>query len=421
MGSNYHDHPKAVGIVGAGYSGLTLALRLQQLGMDPVLYVKEPPDAMRAAPLTNTVGRFAHTIAREHQLGVDHWATATDDMPTLQFRSVAPLEVSYEGRFRGPMRATDFRLLLPRLLDDFIGRGGDVIVTRTLDLAAIDRASNRHELIVVAVGSGSIQPLFPVDEARSPYRQPQRLLFAGVFDGLERPERNAVSMNLSPMAGGIFQMAFRTAEGDRTSLLVSAIPDGPLAPVARLSPDDAAFAKTLRAALEVHAPAIADRIEPSAFGVAGRREWLHGAVTPTVRQAWSTLPSGRIAVAIGDAWITNDPLTGQGANLGSRCAFTAAEHIAAGGPYDALFARRLEAAMWRFAGPVTAFSNAFLQMPPPHVIELVMAAGAHRAVADRYVDLFNDPTTMWETMSSPDTVRAFIDAALQPVGGATPR
>ena len=60
-----------IGITGAGYSGLTLALRLQQLGIDTTVYVEATPDAMRSGRLPNTVGRFGTTVARERSLGID--------------------------------------------------------------------------------------------------------------------------------------------------------------------------------------------------------------------------------------------------------------------------------------------------------------------------------------------------------------
>jgi hypothetical protein len=77
------------------------------------------------------------------------------------------------------------------------------------------------------------------------------------------------------------------------------------------------------------------------------------------------------------AWITNGPITGQGADPGSRCAGVTAEAIAGGGPYREEFGRSVAAEMWRVAGPVTEWSNAFLQPPAEHVFRLFTgAAGA---------------------------------------------
>ena len=63
--------------------------------------------------------------------------------------------------------------------------------------AAVDRLAAGHDLAVVAVGRGSIPALFPVDPARSPYGEPQRLVFAGLFDGLALPEPFGVSFNIA--------------------------------------------------------------------------------------------------------------------------------------------------------------------------------------------------------------------------------
>jgi len=288
-------------------------------------------------------------------------------------------------------------------------------VTPDIDAADVERRADRHELTVVALGRRSVSALFPVDPARSPYAEPQRLVFAGLFDGLASPDPLAVSLNVSPGAGEIVQMPLRTAAGRGTSILIDAVPGGPLAALAGRPADRDGFATAMLEALRTHAPAVAARADPTAFALRGPTDWLQGAIVPTVRRATCRLASGATVVAIGDAWITNDPITAQGDNLGSRCAWVAAEHIAAGGPYDDAFGRRLESAMWEHAAPATAFTNAFLQPPAPHVGRLLAAAAGSRAVADRYVDLFDDPAAMWATVSSPEGVERFLVDAGRPV------
>ncbi len=402
-----------VGIIGSGYSGLTLALRLQQLGVSTTVYAEATPEERRASRLPNTVGRFPHTLARERALGVDYWSGPEDGMDRVQVSVGPPLSLAYEGRLRQPMQATDFRVLLSRLLEEYARRGGAVVFAPRLEAADVARRAHRHRLVVVAVGRRSMSTLFPVDPQRSPYRAPQRLVFAGLFHGLARPPRRAASLNLAPGVGEIVQVTMRTRDGLGTNILVEAVPGGPLEPVATLPPTDEHFLPTLVERLQTYAPAVAARIDPTAFALAGPRDWAQVALTPAVRRAWHLLPSGRLAVAIGDAWITNDPITAQGANLGSHSAWVAAEHIAAGGPFDTAFGRRLEDAMWAYAGPVTASTNAFLQPPPPHAVELLVAAARQPEVADRYVNLFDDPVAMWHTLSSPTGVAAFIAGASQ--------
>ena len=88
----------------------------------------------------------------------------------------------------------------------------------------------------------------------------------------------------------------------------------------------------------------------------GPRDLLAGALTPVVRKSWTSLPDGHVAIAIGDAWITNDPLMGQGANIASHCAWALAAAIAKGGPFDEGFAARVEAETWSYAMDLVASS-----------------------------------------------------------------
>src|SRR5262249_31727373 len=125
-------------------------------------------------------------------------------------------------------------------------------------------------------------------------------------------------------------------------------------------------------------------------------------------QAYTTLPSGTLALAIGDAWITNDPLAAQGANLGSHSAWVAAEVIASAPGCDARLGAEIESAMWEFAGPVTAFSNALLAPPAPHVVNLMKAAASNQEVANAFASGFADPVGAAALFADPAAVDQLI-------------
>lgn len=120
------------------------------------------------------------------------------------------------------------------------------------------------------------------------------------------------------------------------------------------------------------------------------------------------LPSGRVAPALGDAWVVNDPLTGQGADLGPRCAFESAELIVAGGPFDAGFAERAAERLWRVAEPVVARSSLGIGPPPEHLGGIFAAAIADPRVADAFVTGFNRPAAMWEAIKSPEAAQSWL-------------
>jgi len=285
-----------IGIVGAGISGLTLALRLRQLGVEATLYSERDAESMRSGRLPNTVARTGGTRARERELGCEHYADPGNLMDTAKFsvKGVPPLEFS--GRISDPYSVVDFRLLLPALMDDFTRRGGEVVVSATApDAAQVDRWSREHELMVVAAGRRSVAELFPRDPTRSPYDSPQRRLLAGVFQGV-RPS-TAFGYNISPGGGEIFRMPMVTRHGQSSAILVEALPGGAFEQLTRMNPADVGPA--LLAAIAEHAPRLREEIDAAEFALTGPEDVLQGAVTPTVREAVAKLPNGRVALAIG--------------------------------------------------------------------------------------------------------------------------
>ncbi|MER6578168.1 styrene monooxygenase/indole monooxygenase family protein [Nonomuraea sp. NPDC001023] len=395
-----------VGIVGAGISGLTLALRLQQLGVATTLYSEGDAADLGRGRLPNTVGRMGRAQDRERELGSLHFLDPGCLLVSgrLSIKGDPPLE--FTGRVSEPFHGVDFRVLLPALMDDYTGRGGRLVVDPLPpDAGQVARWSRDHELMVVATGRRSVRELFPRVPAWSPYEAPQRILAAGLFHGFDPGP--AFGFNISPGCGEILSMAMMTRSGVHGGVLVEAIPGGPLDVLARVPADE--FCKTLLALLPEHAPRLAEQLDPAAFELLGPEDLLQGAITPVVREAVAELPGGGVALAIVDAWVTNDPITGQGANLGSACAWIAAEAIAAGGPYDAAFARETTRRMWVAAEPVVAWTNAFLRPPAEHVLTLLAAAATRQELADLVLSLFGDPARAWRLFSSAEEVARVVD------------
>jgi 2-polyprenyl-6-methoxyphenol hydroxylase-like FAD-dependent oxidoreductase len=172
-------------------------------------------------------------------------------------------------------------------------------------------------------------------------------------------------------------------------------------------------------ALADHAPPIRERIDPKEFALTRPVDLLQGSITPTVRHGWSEVAEGKYAVAVGDAWVVNDPIVGQGANLGSRSAFTLADEIVGGPPYDESFCRRVGERLWTDARPSTEWSNAFLAPPPPHAIEILAAATGDSRVADAFANNFNEPAAMWDVLSSPQNTADWLIGLRRPAAPAT--
>jgi 2-polyprenyl-6-methoxyphenol hydroxylase-like FAD-dependent oxidoreductase len=398
-----------IGVVGAGISGLTLALTLQQQGVDVVVYADRSADELRGGRLPNSVVRYGATIPRERALGVNHWDGVELGSERIYFSAVgAPIS------FSGPMpeggSCVDFRIYLPQLLEDFEERGGSVLIGAIDDLG---RLADDHDLVVVASGRDISTSLFPRDPERSTHSAPQRLVGAGFWHGVEQPNPPGVTYSLAPGAGEMFQAPFLSRGGVVSAVLVEALPGGPLAPLVELRYDDDPQeyeSLTLRL-LRDHAPAIAERVIESEFHLTGPLDLFQGAVTPTVRRSSCELKSGTFAVALGDAWIVNDPVTGQGANLGSACAAELAAAIVELQAYDAQFCAEVDRRLWRIAEPVCRFTNAFLEPPPPHVLGILVAATQSQGVADAFTANFADAAAMCDAIGTADGAARFLESA----------
>lgn len=170
--------------------------------------------------------------------------------------------------------------------------------------------------------------------------------------------------------------------------------------------------RTLLALLERHAPLTFTRIDPASFALNRPLDLLQGAVTPTVRRAYAEVAEQRFVLALGDTHVTHDPLTGQGANAAARSAWLLGQLIVDAfthdEPIDEIFCHQAEQQIWNDLQPVTAWSNAMLQPPPPHVVELLVAASQHQTVADAFADFFNTPHHTWEIFSSPPRMNTFL-------------
>ncbi|WP_437298502.1 styrene monooxygenase/indole monooxygenase family protein [Sorangium sp. So ce426] len=403
-----------IAIVGAGVAGLHLALHLQKEGLDVSLYEERTPDEIRTGRLPSTVGLSLLTRERQRALGVAHWEGPEHATRTIRIRVAAEPPIDFVGRLADRALFIDMRVYLPRLLEDFVARGGRV-VRAALDAAGVRGLAAAHDLVVVATGRAGLTDLFPRVPERSPHAAPMRRLFAGIVRGLRMPPGPMEFMfQLSPGHGEIFENQYITLGGIVPSVLIEAIPGGALEPITRMRYEDdpARFDAALLDAVLAHAPLTAERVDRASFGVAGPRDYLTGAVTPVVRRAYAPLGGERFALALGDLHITHDPITGQGANMATLAASLAAEQIAgqaaAGAAFDEAFCADLEDRLWNGLRAATEWTNAFLLPPPDHALALLVAASRSQPVADAFATNFSYPERQWAILSSPEATASFI-------------
>ena len=400
-----------IAIVGAGISGLHLALRLHQLGVDATLYTAQGPEDLRGGRPPNLVTRLASTREREQALGLDGWADSRFDNPWMHLRIEVDGGPAFRGRLPSPASSVDFRLYLSDLLARLENRGAKVVRHTPADRAELAAIAQRHELTIVAAGRGALRDVFPRDPARSPFTTAPRALLGGLFHGVRPPEPAGMSMSMVPGAGEVHAPTYHSFGGQCTAVLVEAVPGGPFDAVVRadFGDDTDLLAKQVLNLITTHTPSLRERIDEREFALTRPIDFLQGALVPTVRHNVAEVADGRYAVAIGDAWIVNDPLTAQGANLGSQQAFQVAQALSAHtGGYDEGFCRALAAVLWHQAQPVVDWTNAFIGEPSPHVLKLLTAASADQRVADAFVANLDRPDAMWHTISAPDHTDEFV-------------
>jgi hypothetical protein len=137
---------------------------------------------------------------------------------------------------------------------------------------------------------------------------------------------------------------------------------------------------------------------------------LTGAVAPTVRRPVGRLPSGALVMGLADSVCLNDPITGQGSNNASKAAKIYLDAILAHGerPFDAAFMQATFDKYWSYAQFVTGWTNALLQPPPPHVLNIMGSAQAYPALARRIANGFDNPLDFFPWFAVPEEADKYL-------------
>ncbi|GAP36023.1 styrene monooxygenase subunit StyA [Piscinibacter sakaiensis] len=401
---------KRIAIVGGGVGGLHLGLYLLQHGIPVTIHTDRRPEELATGRLLNTVAHHAVTLAREAQLGVDHWPTEDFGYYCHYHHFGGEQPLFFRGDFAAPSRAVDYRVYLPRLMADFAERGGRLQYGE-LKADDVARLAQEADLVVVCTGKGPLGRMFAHDPAHSPYDRPQRLLCVGLYAGVAEEATRSVTLSVSPGHGELIDIPTLTAGGMAHALLMENVPGGDLEQLPRLRYEDGPrrFLDTLLAKLEQHHPTVARRIDPSAFDLAnGPGDLLQGGVTPTVRRTHVPLGDGKFALALGDVHAVVDPLCGQGANLASYAAFVLGEEIVRQSVYDERFCEQVDARRCDRVLGAVRWTNLFLAPPAPELQQVIGTMSQDRAMCDEFTDNFNRPEAQWDRLASPQRMRAWL-------------
>ena len=401
---------RSITIVGAGQSGLQLGLGLLQNGYAVRMISDRTPEEIRAGRVASSQCMFATSLSYERAVGVDMW----DDAPPVEgigFTVPHPelpgeKAFSWAGKLNSPAQSIDQRVKFPTLIELFVSRGGEMVYAEA-GIDDLERYTLESDLVIVAAGKGEIARLFERDAERSTFDAPQRALALTYVHGLKPTEDfSRVSFNLVPGIGEFFVFPALTLSGDCDIFVFEGVPGGPLDRFVGLTPEQHLEASLdfLRQYLPWEAERTTDVSLTDDLGV------LQGRFPPTVRKPVAVLPSGRTVLGLADVVVLNDPITGQGSNNASKSAQTYLEAILDHGdlPFDRAFQQNAFERYWARIKPVADWTNALLQPPPPHVLEVLGAASQFPEIAHRFANGFDDPVDYGDYFLSPEGSQRYL-------------
>ncbi|MQA11021.1 MAG: monooxygenase [Pseudonocardiaceae bacterium] len=399
-----------IGIVGSGIAGLHLGLFLRQHDVPVTIYNDRAVEELASGRLPNSVAHHHITVQREQALGIDHWDINEYGYFCHHHYIGGPESLVFQGDFAAPSRALDYRIYLPRLVEDFQERGGEFQV-RPVRAEDVVTLSERHDIMVISSGRGAMSGMFPRRADKSPYTAPQRKLCVGLWHGVRHSEPRGVTMSISPGHGELLEIPIYSFEGHVTALLFENVPGGELEELANADHDDdpAAFQKLTLEKAKQHHPTTFERIDPAAFRLTSPRDLLQGALVPTVREDYLRLPNGKYALAVGDVHTVVDPIIGQGANSASYSAWVTGETIIEDLGFDERFCQKVAARRAERVHAISDWTNLMIQGPPPaHLLELLGAMSQNRAMCDEFTNNFSYPERQWDILASPERTKAFL-------------
>ena len=399
-------------IVGAGQSGLQLGLSLLAHGYDVTVMTERTPDEVRAGRVTSTQIMMPSTVALERRNGLDLWTDLCPPIPRAGFTIPGPdgtPVVDWLGALGGAL-SVDQRLKMPAWMDLFAERGGNLVV-HPVAVSDIDWYTRNYDLVVVAAGKGELVSMFDRDADRSEFTAPQRQLSVAYFHGATpRPDvgHEALHVNAIPGVGELMLFPGLTHTGPCHITLIEAVPGGP-ADVFKGVRDPREHWNLILELFRTFAPWEYDRIK--AAEISDPMCVLAGGFAPVVRRPVAELPSGGLALGMADVLVTNDPVSGQGANNASRAADLYLDAIIAHGdrPFDRVWMEAVFATFWERARHGVRFSSSLLRPPPEHVQLLMGAGNTTPAVCDAIMSAFDNPVEFEDFWYDPAKAAAFLD------------
>jgi hypothetical protein len=403
---------RSITIVGGGQAGLQLGYGLLRNGYDVHIVQNRTSEQILAGPVMSSQCMFDMALQNERDLGLNFWDKACPTVDSINFVVPAPdgsgaKAIEWNGELDRPAQSVDQRVKFPAWMKAFEAASGRLTI-KDASAADLETYAKDSDLVIVAAGKGDIARLFERDAEKTPFDKPQRALALTYIHGMiPRPDHSAVNFNLIPTVGEYFVFPALTLSGPCEIMVFEGIPGGPMDCWGDVKTPAEHLAQS-KNILSTFLPWEADRCRN--VTLTDDKGILSGAFAPTVRKPIGRLPSGALVLGLADAIVLNDPITGQGSNNASKAAKTYLDAIIDHGdrPFDAAFMQATFDAYWSYAQYVTGWTNALLQPPPPHVLNVMGSAQAFPVLAKRIANGFNQPLDLFPWFAVPEEADKYL-------------
>jgi flavin reductase (DIM6/NTAB) family NADH-FMN oxidoreductase RutF len=401
---------KRIAIIGAGQSGLQLALGLLNAGYEVTLVSDRSAEEIRRGRVMSSQCMFDSALQTERDLNLNLWE---QECPRVEAISLTvpgarhEKAIDWAARLDSYAQAVDQRIKMPRWMGEFQKRGGQLVIAEA-QIPDVDSYARQNDLTIVATGKGNLGRLFERDASRSPYESPQRILaLTYVKSMVPRAAGPAVCFNLIPGVGEYFVFPALTVNGACEIMVFEGIPGGPMDCWSGVRTPDEHLAKS-KWISETYLPWEAERC--AKIELTDDQGILSGSLTPVVRRPVASLPSGRIVLGMADAVVLNDPITGQGSNNAAKSADIYLKSILerGAGAADAEWMEQTFDRYWTgYARWVTEWTNLLLN-PAPHVLKILESAAKLPDVAEAVVNGFDDPRSLFPWFMQAADAEAYL-------------
>ena len=380
-------------IIGGGQSGLQLALGLQQKGYEVTVVANRTPEQIFNGRVSSSQFMFHDSLQNERELGINFWEKDCPVTEGIAFTIPGPDRTKalfWEAKLDHYGQSVDQRVKFSGWMKEFAKRGGNLVI-QDAGPQDVDDYSRSNDLVIVAAGKGEINRMFERDPERSPFDKPMRALaLTYVKNMVPRQPFTAVSFNLVPGVGEYFVFPALTTTGACEIMVFEGVPGGPMDCWNDVKTPAEHLAKS-KWVLDTFMPLEGERCRE--VELTDDNGILAGRFAPTVRKPICRLPSGGLALGMGDVVTTNDPITGQGANTASKAAAIYMRCILERGnrPFDAGWMQQTFGEFWNYAQWVTKWTNSLLVPPEPQILQLMGAASQIPPLAARIANGFNNP------------------------------